>query len=77
MVRFGNLTNRTGGAGPEMLLHHPALIQVVHCKNIWVTSTIFWLSQLHACCVGDTLQTSREALILNQSVVGKLLPLLN
>ena len=20
----------------------------VHCKNIWVTSTIFWLSQLHA-----------------------------
>ena len=20
----------------------------VHCKNIWVTSTIFWSSQLHA-----------------------------
>ena len=52
-----------------------------HCKNIWVTSTIFLLShaQLHACCVCDTLQTSREAtnLILNQSVVEKLLPLLN
>ena len=32
----------------------------VHCKNIWVTSTIFWSSQLHACCVHDTLQTSRE-----------------
>ena len=50
-----------------------------HCKNIWVTSTIFRLLQLHACCVCDTLQTSREAtnLILNQSVVEKLLPLLN
>ena len=22
-----------------------------HCKNIWVTSTIFWSSQLHTCCV--------------------------
>ena len=44
-----------------------------------VTSTIFRLLQLHACCVCDTLQTSREAtdLILNQSVVEKLLPLLN
>ena len=41
---------------------------MVHCKSIWVTSTIFWSSQLHACCVCDhTLQTSREAtnLILN------------
>ena len=49
-----------------------------HCKNIWVTSTIFWSSQLHPCCVRDTLQTSRETtnLILNQSVVEKLLPLL-
>ena len=27
----------------------------VHCKNIWVTSTIFWSSQLHACCVSETL----------------------
>ena len=25
-------------------------------KNIWVTSTMFWSSQLHACCVRDTLQ---------------------
>ena len=52
---------------------------IEHCKNIWVTSTIFWSSQLHACCVCDTLQTSRKAtnLILNQSVVEKLLPLLN
>ena len=30
-----------------------------HCKNILVTSTIFWSSQLHACCVRDMLQTSR------------------
>ena len=22
-----------------------------HCKNIWITSTIIWSSQLHACCV--------------------------
>ena len=51
--------------------------KIVHCKNIWVNSTIFWSSQLHACCVCDTLQTSRKAtnLILNQSVVEKLLPL--
>ena len=50
-----------------------------HCKNIWATWTILRMSQLHACCVCDTLQTSREAtnLILNQSVVEKLLPLLN
>ena len=49
----------------------------IHCKNIWVTSTVCWLSQLHACRVCDALQTSREAtnLILNQSVVEKLLPL--
>ena len=25
-----------------------------HCKNVWVTSTMFWSSQLHACCVCDT-----------------------
>ena len=46
---------------------------MLHCKNIWVTSTIFWSSQLHACCVRDTLQTSRDASNLNQSVVEKLL----
>ena len=32
-----------------------------HCKNTWITSTIFWSSQLHACCVHDTLQTSLKA----------------
>ena len=31
-------------------------------KNIWVTSTIVWSSQLYACCVCDTLQTSRDAI---------------
>ena len=25
-------------------------------RNIWVTLTVFWSSQLHACCVRDTLQ---------------------
>ena len=27
------------------------LVTLLHCINIWVTSTIFWSSQLHACCV--------------------------
>ena len=40
-----------------------------HCKNIWVTSTILWSSQLHTCCVCDTLCYN-----LTQSVVEKLLP---
>ena len=30
-------------------------METIHCKNIWVTSTIFWSSQLHACCVSETL----------------------
>ena len=42
-------------------------VAVVHCKNIWVTSTIFWSCQLHACCVRDTLQTSRDAFNLVES----------
>ena len=48
---------------------------LVHCKNIWVTSTIFWSSQLNACCVCDTLQTSKDAssLIQSLSIVKKLL----
>ena len=52
------------------------LITLLHCKNIWVTSTILWLSQLHACCVCDT-SGEATSLILNQSVVEKLLPSLN
>ena len=61
------------------IIDYEQLCEHASTKHIWVTSTIFWLSQLHACCVCDTLQTSREAtnLILNQSVVEKLLPLLN
>ena len=53
-------------------MSHPS---AAHCKNIWVTSTIFWSSQLHACCVRDTLQTSRDAsnLIESLSVVETLL----
>ena len=41
---------------------------LLHCKNIWVTSTIFWSSQLHACCVHDTLQTSKDASNLTESL---------
>ena len=45
-------------------------------KNIWVTSTLFWSSQLHACCVDDTLHNfKRDGSYLNQSlsVLEKLL----
>ena len=31
-------------------------------KKIWVTSTIFWSSQLHACYVRDTLQNLKTML---------------
>ena len=41
---------------------------VQHCKNIWVTSTIFWSFQLHACCLRDMLQTSRDASNLIESL---------
>jgi len=34
----------------------------IHCKNNWVTSAIFWSSQLHACCVYDTLQNFKKML---------------
>ena len=52
---------------------------LLHCKNIWVTSTILWSSQLHACCVRDTLHTSRDAsnLIESLSVVETLLLFVN
>ena len=47
-----------------------------HCKKIWVTSTIFWSSQLHACYVCDTLQNFKTMLPIYESklsVVEKLL----
>ena len=46
-----------------------------YCKNPLVTSTIFWSSQLLA-CVRDTLQTSKDAsnLIESLSIVETLLP---
>ena len=57
--------------------HHQWCMQVslFHCKNICVTSTIFRSSQLHACCVCDMLQTSKDTsnLIQSLSVVEKLL----
>ena len=34
--------------------------------TIWVTSTIFWLSQLHACCACD-IQTTRKATMQSHS----------
>ena len=48
---------------------------VYQCTNIWVTSTISWSSQLHACCVSGTLLTSsNDAYNLTQSILEKLLP---
>ena len=35
---------KTGSGTEEQRQEHRE-----HCKNIWVTLTIFWLSQLHAC----------------------------
>ena len=32
-------------------------------KNTWVTSPVFWSSQLQTCCVCDALQTLRDALV--------------
>ena len=47
----------------------------VHCKNIWVTSTIFRSSQLHACCMRDTLQTSMGCFLFeSKRVLEKPLP---
>ena len=40
----------------------------MHCKNVWVTSTIFWSSQLHACCVRDTLQTSKGCFLFESKL---------
>ena len=42
--------------------HSPRTVQsiVVHCKNVWVTLTVFLASQLHACCVRDILQNFKE-----------------
>ena len=39
----------------QLLLYKTKCIIILHCKNIWVTSTIFWSSQLHAFCVSETL----------------------
>ena len=45
-------------------------------KVLGLLQPYFWSSQLHACCVRDTLQTSRDTSNSNQSlsVVEKLLP---
>ena len=49
------------------------LLFSLHCKNIWVALTIFWLSQLHTCYVRDTVINFKDASNLIQSVVEKLL----
>ena len=36
---------------------------VTHCKNIWVTSIIFWSSQLHTCCVSETLYELHQRML--------------
>ena len=51
-------------------------ICILHCKNIWVTSTIFWSPQLHTCCVTENIicTSGKDAYNLTPSVVDKLLP---
>ena len=41
-------------------------LYAVHCKNIWVTSTIFWSSQSHACCVCDKI--SKECFLYESNL---------
>ena len=67
-------------SGVDSRVSFPTVLNILdgkhyHCKNIGVTSTEFWSSQLHACCVRDMLQTSKDAsnLIQSLSVVEKLL----
>ena len=48
-------------------------LEMLYCKSAWVTSTIFWSSQLHACCVFDMLHVTNFTWNLIQSVVEKLL----
>ena len=55
-------------AGTAMLHNISGSATIYTVKNIWVTSTILWSSQLHACCVCDMLQTSRDAFNLIESL---------
>ena len=59
----------------DKLKRHAVVMRgsLLHCKKIWVTSTIFWSSQLHACCVCDTLQNFSFLLNQSLSVIEKLL----
>ena len=40
--------------------------QPIHCKNIWVTTTIFWSSQLHACGLYGILQNFKRMLVVEK-----------
>ena len=48
---------------------HPAWLATIllpfclHCKNIRVTSTMFWSSQLHTCCVSETLHELHQSML--------------
>ena len=35
----------------------------LHCEHIWVTWTIFWSSQLHTCCVSETLHELHQRML--------------
>ena len=57
--KYGLRSDLRGPPDPPsacVLAHAPSSVPPQHCKNIWVTLTIFWSSQLHAYCVRDTLQ---------------------
>ena len=69
-------TARGVGVSTILPMHLHKYVKLYTVKTFWVTSTLFWSSQLHACCVCDTLQTSRDAFNLIESVsVVETLPL--
>ena len=54
---------------PIVFLESSCIEELLHCKNIWVTSTIFWLSQLHACCVFENLSFQKAYCISDERLV--------
>ena len=56
---------------PEGMLKYCYSCGYYSVKTFGLVQTIFWSSQLHACCVRDTLQNfKRDASYLNQNEIG-------
>ena len=48
--------------------YHVPMAVHSNCKNIWVTSIIFWSSQVHACCVHNTLQNLKGCFLFESKL---------